>query len=136
MVGKTKRDDRTRVQEEQTSSGTEGVADEPLSATSYEGNDAHVSESGVEDDMGDVADEFEDIPLFKEQEIVLTEAPAAFGFMQGAFSCYCEPCQECQETPDAAPVVVTALPSRKVILPKSGVADFGGEGSVQNTWIL
>jgi hypothetical protein len=100
--------------------------DGPSSPTSQKSthffHDPDAPESRVETDLADVAVEVEEVPLFKEQEILPSEAPAASGFMQGMFSCACEPCEEVP----GCPVVVSAQSSAQVAVPKSSAASFGG----------
>ena len=81
-----------------------------MAPTSHILQDRYNSESGFETDLGGVTIEIEkeqtadnqmeslrEVPLFsfsphQEPEILQTDAPVGFGFMQGMFSCGCEPC--------------------------------------------
>jgi hypothetical protein len=55
--------------------------------------------------------------------MIATEDLVQVGIMEGIFSCACKPCTPASDVP----VVVSALPSRTVSVPKSGEAGIGRE---------
>ena len=95
------------ITELRESNGHAGKASANLSSRWHEIHDASASARRVESGSEDVTVEFEEVPLFKEIEASQTEAPEASGFMQGWFSCSCEPCKDTS----GRPVVVSPLPN-------------------------